>query len=50
MENIAGDSIMNHLIDNKLILTAQHDFIKNKSHVSYFLETLDLVFPALEIL
>ncbi len=48
MESIVRDSIMKHLIDNKLISTEQHGFVKNKSCVTNLLETLDLITQALE--
>jgi hypothetical protein len=48
MESIVRDSIMKHLIDNKLISTEQHGFVKNKSCVTNLLATLDLITQALE--
>ena len=47
MERIIRDEIMNHLIENKLIIKQQHGFVNRKNCTSNLLETMDLITKAL---
>lgn len=48
MESIIRDSIMQHLLANKLIISEQHGFVPKKSCCTNLLETMDLITQAIE--
>jgi hypothetical protein len=48
MESIIRDTIMQHLLANKSIISEQHGFVPKKSFCTNLLETVDLITQAIE--